>query len=79
VNYPKLSSVTIQNAYRLPRRDEFLDALVGSKYFSTLDRLSGYWQVPSVLMQGSIHHHLATFQPLMEQVLNGLHWKTLLI
>jgi len=37
---------TIQDAYPLPRIDGSLDAFMGSKYFSTLDLLSGYWQVP---------------------------------
>jgi len=46
VDYCKLNSVTIQDAYRLPRIDESLDALVGSKFFSMLHLLSGYWQVP---------------------------------
>jgi len=46
VDYRKLNSVTIQDAYPLPRIDESLDALAGSKYFSSLDLLSGYWQVP---------------------------------
>jgi len=46
VDYSKLNSVTIQDAYPLPRIDESLDALAGSKYFSMLDFLSGYWQVP---------------------------------
>jgi len=46
VDHRKLNSVTIQDAYPLPRIDESLDALAGSKYFSTLDLLSSYWQVP---------------------------------
>jgi len=46
VDYSRLNSVTIQDAYPLSRIDESLDALAGSKFFSTLDFLSGYWQVP---------------------------------
>jgi len=41
MDYYKLNSVTIQDAYPLPRIDELLDALAGSKFFSTLDLLSG--------------------------------------
>jgi len=46
VDYRKLNSVTIQDTYPLPRIDEPLDALAGSKFSSTLDLLSRYWQVP---------------------------------
>jgi len=46
VDYRRLNSATIQDAYHLPWIDESLDALAGSKYFSTLDLLSEYWQVP---------------------------------
>ena len=43
VNYRKLNVVTLQDAYPI---DVSLNALAGSKYFSTLDLMSGYWQVP---------------------------------
>jgi len=56
VDYSKLNSVTIQDAYPLPRIYESLDALAGRKFFSTLDLLSGYWHVPLSTRQGSIHH-----------------------
>ena len=46
VDYRKLNSVTQQDTDPLPRIDESLDALAGSKYFSTLDLLSRYWQAP---------------------------------
>ena len=39
------NSVTRKDAYPLPRIDETLDMLHSSKWFSTLDLASGYWQV----------------------------------
>ena len=45
VDYLKLNEVTRKDAYPLPRIDATLDTLVGSRWFSTLDLLSGYWQV----------------------------------
>ena len=44
VDYRKLNSVTRKDAYPLPRIDETLDMLHSSKWFSTLDLASGYWQ-----------------------------------
>jgi len=98
VGYGRLNSMTIQDAYPLPRIDESLDALAGSQFFSTLDLLSRYWQVPLSLeaqdkaafitrdglwklkvLPFGLTSAPATFQRLMEQVLSGLHWKTLLI
>ena len=98
VDYRKLNAVTQYDAYPLPRIDESLDALSGSHYFSTLDLVSGYWQVPlsedakekstfttrnglwrwKVLPFG-LTSAPATFQRLMEKVLHGLHWRTLLL
>ena len=45
VDYRRLNDVTIKDAYPLPRIDESLDQLAGSKWFSCLDLNSGFWQV----------------------------------
>ena len=46
IDYRQINEQSCHDAYPLPRIDESLDSLSGSKYFSTLDLLSGYWQVP---------------------------------
>ena len=45
IDYRKLNQVTRKDADPLPRIDMTLDTLHGSKWFTTLDLLSGYWQV----------------------------------
>ena len=45
VDYRKLNGITRKDAYPLPCADDTLDTLVGSKWFTTLDLISGYWQV----------------------------------
>ena len=45
IDYRKVNSVTRKDAYPLPRINDVLDTLGGSKLFSNLDLISGYWQV----------------------------------
>ena len=45
VDYRKINNITCKDAHPLPRIDNTLDTLAGSQWFSTLDLLSGYWQV----------------------------------
>ena len=43
--YRRLNEVTRKDAQPIPNIDQTLDALKGSKWFSSLDLASGYWQV----------------------------------
>ena len=45
VDYHKLNELTKADTFPLPRIDDLLDQLGKSKYFSTLDLKSGYWQI----------------------------------
>ena len=45
VDYRKLNTRTVRDAFPLPRIDESLDALHKAKYFTSLDLMSGYLQV----------------------------------
>ncbi len=46
IDYRKLNARTVRDSYTLPRMDEILNKLHGSRYFSALDLKWGYWQVP---------------------------------
>ena len=45
VDYRRLNDLTVKDAYPIPRVDECLDSLTGSKWFSCLDLNSGFWQI----------------------------------
>lgn len=46
VDYRQLNSKTRKDAFPLHRIEESLDALIGARWFSTMDLASGYNQVP---------------------------------
>ena len=45
LDYRKLNSRTHKDAYAIPRIDDTLHLLSGSRYFTKLDLKAGYWQV----------------------------------
>ena len=93
VDYRRLNLATVKDAYPLPRIDDTLDMLAGKRWFSTLDLASGYWQVllspearcktafatHSGLFQFGLCNTPATFERLMDQVLQGLRWSRCLV
>lgn len=47
IDYRKLNQITIKDKYPIPRIDDVIDRLQGSRFFSTIDLKSGYWQLPT--------------------------------
>ena len=98
VDYRKLNDVTIKDAHPIPPINQSIDALSGSKYFCSLDLVSGYNQVPVHpdskaktafctrsglyeynVMSFGLCNAPATFQRMMEKILNGLHWQVCMV
>ena len=44
-NFQRVKAITKKDSYPLPRIAENLDALLGTQYFSSMDLMSGYWQI----------------------------------
>jgi transposase InsO family protein len=45
IDYKRLNSVTVKDAFPVPRMDETIDTLQGANWFTKLDLLSGYLQI----------------------------------
>ncbi|CAM2704951.1 unnamed protein product [Rotaria socialis] len=45
VDFRQLNSVTVRDVYPIPRIDDTLDQLQATKYFTSLDLKSGFWQI----------------------------------
>ena len=56
VDYRRLNAVTRMDQYPLPRIDDLLDQLEKSRYFSTFDLASGYWQICIFPRENSVRH-----------------------
>lgn len=46
VDYRGVNNLSKKDRYPIPRVDDSLDLLPGNQFFTTLDLLSGYWQIP---------------------------------
>ena len=46
INFWKLNTRTRKDTFPLPQIHNAIDALSGSKYYTTIDLLSGFWQTP---------------------------------
>ena len=98
VDYRKINAVTVKDSFPIPNINASIDTLVGSRWFSTLDLSSGFWQVKMdkadqaktafVTQRGLYQFKVmsfgpcnatATFQRLMETVMNGLTWNCILL
>lgn len=47
VDYRGLNDLTVKNSYALPHTEELFDRLQGARYFSKIDLLSGFFQIPT--------------------------------
>jgi hypothetical protein len=65
IDYRRLNKVTVRDMYPLPRLDHTLDSLAGMVWFSTMDCVSGYWQIlmhPDDVEKTAFATHRGLFQ-----------------
>ena len=77
VDFRKLNQITKRYAYPLPLIDEVLAGLGNSKFFTSLDLKSGYWQVSMDEMDREkmsyvCHKGLFSFNMMLMGITNGL-------
>ena len=48
VDYRALNAITVKNGHPLPRIDDLLDKIQGAKYFTSMDLLQGFYQLPLI-------------------------------
>lgn len=46
IDYRRLNQCTVKDVRPLPRSDDVLEAVGGTRWLSCLDLASGYWQMP---------------------------------
>ena len=46
IDYRGINEITVRSRYPIPNVSQLMDELAGSKIFSTLDMLWGFWQLP---------------------------------
>ena len=94
LDFRKLNRRTVRHSYQLPRIDESMDVLSGSKWFSTMDMKSGYWHIKmeeahkerTAFSVGSLGfwecgltNCPSTFQRVLEQCMGDLHLQKCLL
>ena len=65
VDYRSLNKDTVSDVYPLPRIDDTIDSLAGSRYYSTMDLKSGCWQIevnPAEKHKTAFITHSGSFQ-----------------
>ena len=97
LDYRRLNQCTKKDTFPIPLLSETLDALVGNSFFSKLDAVNAYYQVPldpatkektAFRTRLGLFHFTrlpfglcnapSTFSRVMNLVLEGLHWHTVL-